>query len=224
MNKRKVLYITALILSLMFILVVAFNQVKTSQETNESENVEVDNVEKEEIEVEAIEEKTELEIAQEEYDAKLTNLNSMNLSKEEWFMQYKQLIKEYGDILGRPESIYDKFTQQELDLLFRVVQAEIGSEYSFEQKCNVVSVIYNRLADERFGNTIGEILVGHQFSTINNGAIYKVTVDERTVLACEYVYLFGDTTNGALFFDSNGRLKYQFVFNDGAHNFYKKRK
>lgn len=222
MNKRKVLYIVALILSLMFIFVVAFNQVKTSQKTGE--NVEVDNVEKEEIEAEVIEEKTELEITQEEYDVKLTNLKSMNLSKEEWFKQYKSLIEEYGDILGRPESIYDKFTQQELDLLFRVVQAEIGSEYSFEQKCNVVSVIYNRLSDERFGNAIDEILVGHQFSTISNGAIYKVTVDEKTVLACEYVYLFGDTTNGALFFDGNGRLKYQFVFNDGAHNFYTKRK
>lgn len=223
MNKRKILYIAALILSLLFICVVAFSQVKASQDTNNSENISVDDVEKEETEVEVIEEKTDLEIAQEEYDAKLISLNSMNLSKEEWFKQYKLLTKEYEDILGKPETIYDNFTQQELDLLFKVVQAEIGSEYSFEQKCNVVSVIYNRLKDYRFGNTINEILVGHQFSTISNGAIYKVTVDEKTILACEYIYQFGDTTNGALFFDSNGRLNYKFLFNDGAHNFYTKR-
>lgn len=223
MNKRKILYIAALILSLLFICVVAFNQVNASQDTNKSENVSVSNVEKEETKVEVIEKKTDLEIAQEEYDAKLIGINSMNLSKEEWFKQYKSLTEEYGDILGKPETIYDNFTQQELNLLFKVVQAEIGSEYSFEQKCNVVSVIYNRLKDYRFGNTINEILVGHQFSTISSGAIYKVTIDERTVLACEYVYLFGDTTNGALFFDSNGRLNYKFLFNDGAHNFYTKR-
>lgn len=224
MNKRKILYIAALILSLLFICVVAFSQVNASQDMNKSENISVDNVEKEETKVEVIEEKTDLEIAQEEYDAKLMSLDSMNLSKEEWFKQYKSLTEKYEDILGRPETIYDNFTQQELDLLFKVVQAEIGSEYSFEQKCNVVSVIYNRLKDYRFGNTINEILVGHQFSTISSGAIYKVTVDEKTILACEYVYQFGDTTSGALFFDSNGRLNYKFLFNDGAHNFYTKRK
>lgn len=224
MNKRKILYIAALILSLLFICVVAFSQVNASQDTNKSENVSVSNVEKEETKVEVIEKKTDLEIAQEEYDAKLIGINSMNLSKEEWFKQYKSLTEEYEDILGRPETIYDNFTQQELDLLFKVVQAEIGSEYSFEQKCNVVSVIYNRLKDYRFGNTINEILVGHQFSTISSGAVYKVTVDEKTILACEYVYQFGDTTSGALFFDSNGRLNYKFLFNDGAHNFYTKRK
>lgn len=190
----------------------------------QEESTEQINEDKEKVQEVVKEEKSELEIAQGEYDIKLANLSQMNLSKEGWFKEYKILVDEYSYILNKPETIYDKFTQPELDLLFRVVQAEIGSEYSFEQKCNVVSVIYNRLADERFGNTISEILVSHQFSTISNGAIYKVTVDEKTKLACEYVYLFGDTTNGALFFDSNGRLNYQFVFNDGAHNFYTKRK
>ncbi len=198
-------------------------KIKTDVAAQE-ESTEQTDEEKEEIQEVTKEEKSELEITQEEYDTKLANLNQTNLPKEEWFKQYKLLIEEHGDILGKPETIYDIFTQQELDLLFRVVQAEIGSEYSFEQKCNVVSVIYNRLADERFGNTINEILVGHQFSTISSGAIYKVTVDEKTILACEYVYQFGDTTSGALFFDSNGRLNYKFLFNDGAHNFYTKRK
>ena len=183
------------------------DEIKTDVAAQEESTRQTDE-EKEEIQEVIKEEKSELEIAQEEYDAKLANLNQMNLSKEEWFKQYKLLTEEYGDILGKPETIYDKYTQSELDLLFRVVQAEIGSEYSFEQKCNVVSVICNRLDDHRFGNTINEVLVAHQFSTISNGAIYKSTVDARTILACEYVYQFGDTTNGALFFDSNGRLNY----------------
>lgn len=221
-NKTKLIYIIALLFSLMFICVVAFSQSRSSQGLHD-ENIGTNNVKEEIIEV-VIKEKTELEIAQEEYETKLANLNNMNLSKGEWFKQYKSLVNEYGNILGKSSTIYDRFTQSELDLLFRVVQAEIGSQYTFEQKCNVVSVIYNRLADNRFGNTIGEILVGHQFSTISNGAIYKVTVDEKTILACEYVHIFGDTTSGALFFDSNGALNYKFLFNDGAHNFYTKRK
>ena len=68
---------------------------------------------------------------------------------------------------------------------------------------------------------MSEILIPSQFSTISNGSIHKVAVDETTILACEYVFMFGDTTGGALFFDSNGALNYKFVFNDGAHNFYK---
>ncbi len=222
MNKKRkiLLYVIALIASLTFIFVVAFMSTSKEKQTKDSNNV-IKQTKTKEV---TVEEKTELEIAQEEYDAKLEKLNSMNLSKLEWFKQYKSLVEEYGDILGnKPKTIYDSFTQQELDLLFKVVQAEIGG-YSFDQKCNVVSVIYNRLKDGRFPNQMSGILVGHQFSTISNGAIYKVKVDETTVLACEYVYIFGDTTNGALFFDSNGRLNYMFLFNDGAHNFYTKRK
>ena len=41
------------------------------------------------------------------------------------------------------------------------------------------------------------------------------------LIACEYAYEFPDTTNGALFFDSNGYLDYEFIYNDEAHNFYK---
>ena len=226
MNKKKIItYIVALFFALMFIFGVAFNQEKATKnkEHEKKGKQQTEEVTKENIEVKIVEEKTETEIAQEEFQSKLDELNcNCTLSKEDWFKQYKLLIDEYADILGKPKTIYDRYTSQELELLFRVVQAEIGSQYSFEQKCNVVSVIYNRLADPRFGNTINEILVGHQFSTISNGAIYKVNIDERTILACEYVFQFGDTTGGALFFDSNGVLKYMFLFNDGAHNFYTK--
>ena len=134
-------------------------------------------------------------------------------------MEYKDIVSEYEEYLDPPETIYDYYTDAELDLLFRVVQAEIG-DYSFNQKCNVVSVILNRIDDSRFPNTMSGVLVPNQFSTISNGRIYNVTVDESTILACEYVFMFGDTTGGALFFDSNGALNYKFLFNDGAHNFY----
>ena len=110
-----------------------------------------------------------------------------------------------------------------MDLLFHVVQAEVGDEYSFESKVNVANVIFNRFYHERFPNTLSDILVCDQFSPIADGRYREVEVTEDTILACEYAFMLEDTTDGCLFFDSNNTLNYQFVFDDGAHNFYKYR-
>ena len=169
--------------------------------------------------IEKISEQNQIENITQEMQTKMAEIETIE-NKQEYFLAYKNIVSEYSEWFDAPETIYNYYTSEELDLLFRVVQAEIGN-YSFEQKCNVVSVIFNRLNNERFPNTMSEILVANQFCTIRNGSIHKVTVDETTILACEYVFMFGDTTGGALFFDSNGALNYKFVFNDGAHNFYK---
>lgn len=139
---------------------------------------------------------------------------------EKWYIEYKEFIDSHSDKYDTPETIYDCFTDAELDLLFRVVQAEIG-DYSFEQRVNVANVIYNRIFHEKFGDTMNEVLIPSQFATIENGRTKRIGTDEITILACEYAYEFPDTTNGALFFDSNGYLNYEFICNDGAHNFYK---
>jgi len=143
--------------------------------------------------------------------------------KKEWFIAYKNIIDKYSEILDSPETIYDYFSEEELDLLFRVVQAEVGDEYSFEQKANVAEVIFNRLDHERFPDTLLEILTEDQFQTISNGSYKNAEVSKNTILACEYAFQIEDTTEGCLFFDSNNTLNYQFVKNDGAHNFYKYR-
>ena len=140
--------------------------------------------------------------------------------KKEYLIAYKTIVDKYSYILDPPETIYDYFTEDELNMFFCVVQAEIGDEYSFEQKCNVASVILNRINHYKFSDEMFEILTSDQFETIKNGRYKSVEVSEDTILACEYVFMFGDTTDGALFFDSNNALRYKFLFNDGAHNFY----
>ena len=162
----------------------------------------------------------EINTAIEEMNKKMAEIETFT-DKKEWFIAYKNTVYEYSYMIEPPESIYDCFTEEELDLLFHVVQAEIGDEYSFEQKVNVASVIFNRLEHDRFPDTLEEILVASQFSTISNGRYQKVEVSDATILACEYAFSIQDTTDGCLFFDSNNTLKYQFVFNDAAHNFYK---
>ena len=93
----------------------------------------------------------------EEMNQKMVEIESIT-DKKEWFVAYKNIIDEHSYIIDPPETIYDCFTDEELDLLFYVVQAEIGDEYSFEQKVNVCSVIFNRLEHKRFPNTLLEIL------------------------------------------------------------------
>lgn len=162
----------------------------------------------------------EIDTAIEEMNKKMAEIESIE-DKKEWFIAYKSIIEEYSYIIDPPETIYDYFSKEELDLLFHVVQAEVGDEYSFESKINVAAVIFNRLAHERFPNSLSEIFSKDQFSTISNERYKKVNVSEDTILACEYAFQIEDTTNGCLFFDSNNSLDYKFVFNDNAHNFYR---
>lgn len=165
----------------------------------------------------------EIDNAIEEMNQKMAEIESIE-DKKEWFIAYKSIIEEYSYIIDPPETIYEYFTEEELDLLFHVVQAEIGDEcYSFEQKANVASVVFNRLYHEKFPDALSEILVYDQFSPISNGRYKEVEVSEDTILACEYAFEIEDITDGCLFFDSNNALNYQFVFDDGAHNFYKYR-
>jgi hypothetical protein len=160
----------------------------------------------------------EIEIAINEMNKKMAEVNSITDTKE-WFIAYKKVVDEYSDIIDPPETIYDYYSDDELDLLFRVVQAEIGNG-TFGQKCNVASAVLNRIEHKRFPNTINGVLISSQFETIANGRYKKVEVSEDTILACEYAFEIADTTDGALFFDSNKALGYKFLFNDGAHNFY----
>ncbi len=164
----------------------------------------------------------EIDNAIEEMNYEMTEIETIT-DKKEWFIAYKSIIEEYSYIIDPPETIYDYFTEEELDLLFRVVQAEVGDEYSFESKVNVANVIFNRFYHERFPDTLSDILVHDQFSPIADGRYKEVEVTEDTILACEYAFTMDDTTDGCLFFDSNNTLNYQFVFNDSAHNFYKYR-
>lgn len=164
--------------------------------------------------------KTNHDTALMEIYRKMDNLNEIS-DKKEKYLGYKSIINEYGHLFGPPETIYDYFSDKELDLLFRVVQAEIGDEqYTFEQKTNVASVIFNRLYHEEFPDSLIDILVADQFETILNGRYLEVNIMEDTILACEYAFGIEDTAKGCLFFDSNNTLNYKYIFFDGAHNFY----
>lgn len=74
------------------------------------------------------------------------------------------------------ETNHDYYTNEELDLLFHVVQAEIGDEYTFEQKVNIASVIFNRINHKYFPNETNEVLSQTQFQPISDGSYKEVEV------------------------------------------------
>lgn len=157
---------------------------------------------------------------------KINNIPSND--KKEWFIQYKQIQKEYAEWADPDETIYDVFNENEIELLWRIVETEVRGDCNFLEKVNVANVIFNRIENEKFPNTLTNVLTAHrQFSSYGSGAYKKVTVTETTKLACEYAYQFTDTTNGALWFDStNGkswadRHKTRLFTDTVGHAFYK---
>ena len=138
---------------------------------------------------------------------------------EEWFIAYKDLIKEYSEWVDPPETIYDYYTEDEVYLMQRCIETETF-EQDFNSKVNVASVILNRIASEEFANSVSEIIVKGQF------AFVRKDISEDTVLALEYAFMIGDTTDGALYFHSNPKTETfngaEFIFTDDAgHHFYK---
>lgn len=221
--KNKILknFIRAVLLILTFIFVFLITSLRTSNaKTDKTKTV----VPIETIEV--IEEEDMYEIKSKEAMQKHEELLNIKDNKE-YFIEYKKLIEEYSEWIDKPETIYDYFTEEELNLLFRVVEAE-ATAGGFNEKANIASVIFNRLAHDEFGDTLNEILVKSQFSPLRDGRAYKVEITEDTILACEYAFMIEDTTNGAIFFESKGSNIHdsyaEFLFQDGiGHKFYKEK-
>lgn len=151
--------------------------------------------------------------------ARLKKIKSIENNKER-FLAYKELYQEYDGYLDPPETVYDKFTEEEIYLMQRCIETEcFGAD--FDSKCNIASVILNRLEDGRFGKTITDII-----TYPNQFAYGRKSIEEDSILALEYVSMFGDTTKGALYFHSNQTTKTfngaNFLFRDDVgHNFYK---
>lgn len=144
--------------------------------------------------------------------------------KKQWFISYKEIVCKYPE-LCKP-TIYDAFNEEELELLFKIVQAEVGDEYDFDEKANVCSVIFNRLEDDMYSSLTEVLTAEEQFSSYWDGRYLEVEIDNKTILACEYVYIFGDTTDGCYGFQMKkveGWNGWEWIFKDDCHHFYKRK-
>ena len=139
--------------------------------------------------------------------------------KKDWYLAYKGFLEDYPEF-DRGSTIYDRYTEEEIYLMQRVIETEVYG-CDFEAKTHVASVILNRIE--------GENNFPDDATTVCTAAgqfVYsRKQISEDTKLALEYVAEIEDTTNGALYFNSmepmeswNGRPR---IFTDHVgHSFY----
>ena len=117
------------------------------------------------------------------------------------------------------QSIADSITQEEIDLVAQIAWLESGNQSLTGQKA-VVEVIFNRVLDERFPDTIYEVLSqGGQFSTWRNRYIAEPT--QQIYDAIEQVLNESETVldKDVLFFSTMGFKGRQTYEKIGGHVF-----
>lgn len=150
-------------------------------------------------------------------DIELSNISQIQDVKI-WYLAHKRLNDEYEEY-GSWDEIYDIYSEEDLRWLFKTVETECHGG-SFESKANVCRVILNRVEDERFPNTIKEVVT--QPGQFTN---HKIKIDSDTVLACEYAFAFLTPAENCLWFHSNSKTEtfsggvYKFT-DDIGHHFY----
>lgn len=96
---------------------------------------------------------------------------------------------------------YDKVTDDELEILYKICEAEAGGSKSEEEIGHVASVILNRVKCSSWGNTIKDVVFQkNQFAPITDGHYDKAVPSDKTKRAVDYVLANGDTTGGAVYF------------------------
>lgn len=93
---------------------------------------------------------------------------------------------------------------EDYEALLRIVQAEAGNEDT-KGKILVANVVLNRVADDRFPDTVYDVVFQRsggkaQFSPIASGSYYKVVVSDDTRDAVDRALAGEDYSEGALFF------------------------
>ena len=160
------------------------------------------------------------EMKQYEFETKVREIEHIkDENTKEWFLAYKDLTYEYMKWVELPETVYDKYSEDEIRLIWRVVETETFDQ-DFDSKVNVANVVFNRLKSGEFGETITEVITKE-----NQFAYGRQKITDDTIYAVMYAYEMPDTTYGALYFHSKDKKdKFNgspYIFTDKAgHHFY----
>lgn len=156
-----------------------------------------------------------------ELDRQIEELNQIE-DTFKWFKKYKEIRTEFSTVLKEENEhtqISDVYTENEIYYIERMVETETHG-CSFMAHVNVANVVFNRIKHKKFPNDpISVVTASGQF------CYGKTRISESVKLAVEYAFMFGDTTNGAIYFHSGSRTK---KFNgkplvhedDAVHYFY----
>ena len=90
--------------------------------------------------------------------------------------------------------------RRERAILERIVEAEAGDQ-DLKGRIMVANVIMNRVKSNHFPDTVKGVVFAHrQFSPIQNGCYYRVSVSENTKQAVKKALKGTDYSKGALYF------------------------
>ena len=137
---------------------------------------------------------------------------------------------------GRQLDSPDRYllTEDEMEILLRIVEAEAGCEDE-DGRVLVANVILNRLVDERFPDSMREVVFQRekgvsQFSPVADGSFDRVTVSDTTRAAVRRALEGEDLSQGALYFAAreyadSERMRWfdeklHFLFSYGGHEFF----
>ena len=144
-----------------------------------------------------------------------------------------QRVVDY-DLMDQPEFVYE-LSEEDLEALLRIVEAEAGSEDE-DGRLLVANVVLNRVNSEDFPVTVKEVVFQQsegvtQFSPVASGRYYTVEISEETIVAVERALMGEDISQGALYFASRKYAnsnkmrwfdtKLTFLFEHGGHEFFK---
>lgn len=125
-------------------------------------------------------------------------------------------------------------TDKDYEVLLRIVEAEAGGEDE-EGKMLVANVILNRVLNDKFPDTVTEVVFQSengkaQFSPVADGRYDRVKVSEDTIEAVDKVLEGENSSEGALYFVSRKnadpeKMKWfdnhlRFLFQHGGHEFF----
>jgi N-acetylmuramoyl-L-alanine amidase len=129
---------------------------------------------------------------------------------------------------------YD-LTNEEVDMLERIVEAEASGE-DMVGKILIANVIFNRMADDDFPDTVEKVIFQktdgeYQFSPISDERFWSVNVSDETEKAVQRALKGEDFSKGALYFMSRENARessarwfdqeLKWLFKHGGHEFYK---
>lgn len=118
-----------------------------------------------------------------------------------------------------------ELTYEEAQMLMKIAMAE-AEEDGVEGQAMVMAVVLNRVKDDRFPNTIEEVIFqDKQFSPISDGRYYKVNPDVNSHLALAEIEKGNYLNVKALYFE-NAVSSWQsdnceYIGTVGHHKFYK---
>ncbi|HWT76023.1 MAG TPA: cell wall hydrolase [Mobilitalea sp.] len=126
-------------------------------------------------------------------------------------------------------------SENDVTMLERIVEAEASGE-DMVGKILVANVIFNRMADEAFPDTVKGVIFqkvdgDYQFSPVANDRYWSVKVSKETKKAVQRALDGEDYSDGALYFIARKRTSSQsaewfddnlkWLFKHGGHEFYK---